>query len=78
MALGCTIGSTLNRSSHIFTINRVCLKTDWLEQLNDRYIQVPMSLHLLLAAHCNHMDTQVDKDTLTKTCNLLLGYLVRT
>jgi hypothetical protein len=40
MALGYTIASILKRSSHIFSDERVCVKTDWLEQLNRKYVQV--------------------------------------
>ncbi|KAK6921116.1 CYTH domain [Dillenia turbinata] len=40
MALGYTIAAILKRSSHVFTDDRVCVKTDWLEQLNRQYIQV--------------------------------------
>ncbi|XP_037491980.1 inorganic pyrophosphatase TTM1 isoform X2 [Jatropha curcas] len=40
MALGYTIAAILKRSSHVFFDNRVCVKTDWLEQLNRQYVQV--------------------------------------
>ncbi|KAL5749030.1 hypothetical protein ACOSP7_026068 [Xanthoceras sorbifolium] len=40
MALGYTIATILKRSSHIFSDDRVCVKTDWLEQLNRKYVQV--------------------------------------
>ncbi|PSS08322.1 Uridine-cytidine kinase [Actinidia chinensis var. chinensis] len=40
MALGYTIASILKRSSHVFFDDRVCVKTDWLEQLNRKYVQV--------------------------------------
>lgn len=40
MALGYTIASILKRSSHVFSDDRVCVKTDWLEQLNRQYVQV--------------------------------------
>lgn len=41
MALGYTIATILKRSSHVFCDDRgVCVKIDWLEQLNRRYIQV--------------------------------------
>ncbi|KZV43906.1 uridine-cytidine kinase C [Dorcoceras hygrometricum] len=40
MALGYTIASILKRSSHVFLDERVCVKIDWLEQLNRHYIQV--------------------------------------
>lgn len=40
MALGYTIAAILKRSSHIFSDDRVCVKTDWLEQLNRQYLQV--------------------------------------
>ena len=47
MALGYTIATILKRSSHIFSDDRVCVKIDWLEQLNRKYIQV----HLVLDIH---------------------------
>ncbi|GMH05600.1 hypothetical protein Nepgr_007440 [Nepenthes gracilis] len=40
MALGYTIAAILKRSSHVFSDDRVCVKTDWLEQLNRKYVQV--------------------------------------
>ncbi|KAB1212804.1 Uridine-cytidine kinase C [Morella rubra] len=40
MALGYTIATILKRSSHAFSNDRVCVKIDWLEQLNRQYIQV--------------------------------------
>ncbi|KAL1819427.1 hypothetical protein ACET3Z_014296 [Daucus carota] len=40
MALGYTIATILKRSSHIFSDDRVCVKTDWLEQINRKYVQV--------------------------------------
>ncbi|CAI0405157.1 unnamed protein product [Linum tenue] len=40
MALGYTIATILKRSSHTFFDDRVCVKVDWLEQLNRQYIQV--------------------------------------
>lgn len=40
MALGYTIATILKRSSHVFSDDRVCVKTDWLEQLNRKYVQV--------------------------------------
>lgn len=40
MALGYTIAAILKRSSHVFSDDRVCVKIDWLEQLNRQYIQV--------------------------------------
>lgn len=40
MALGYTIASILKRSSHVFANDKVCVKTDWLEQLNRKYVQV--------------------------------------
>ncbi|XP_068641511.1 inorganic pyrophosphatase TTM2 [Aristolochia californica] len=40
MALGYTIAAILKRSSHVFSDERVCVKIDWLEQLNRRYVQV--------------------------------------
>lgn len=47
MALGYTIATILKRSSHIFSNNRVCVKIDWLEQLNRKYIQV----HIVFNIH---------------------------
>ncbi|XP_051144528.1 inorganic pyrophosphatase TTM2-like [Andrographis paniculata] len=40
MALGYTIAAILKRSSHVFCNERVCVKLDWLEQLNRHYVQV--------------------------------------
>ncbi|CAH9112221.1 unnamed protein product, partial [Cuscuta epithymum] len=40
MALGYNIASILKRNSHIFSDDRVCVKIDWLEQLNRHYVQV--------------------------------------
>ncbi|KAL3501586.1 hypothetical protein ACH5RR_036035 [Cinchona calisaya] len=40
MALGYTIAAILKRSSHVFSDEKVCLKIDWLEQLNRQYFQV--------------------------------------
>ncbi|KAL1556606.1 Inorganic pyrophosphatase ttm2 [Salvia divinorum] len=40
MALGYTIASILKRSSHVFCDEKVCVKIDWLEQLNRHYLQV--------------------------------------
>ncbi|KAJ6356989.1 hypothetical protein OIU78_004980 [Salix suchowensis] len=40
MALGYTIATILQRSSHIFSDDRVCVKIDWLGQLNRQYVQV--------------------------------------
>lgn len=40
MALGYTIAAILKRSSHVFCDERVCVKIDWLEQLNRHYVQV--------------------------------------
>ncbi|XP_024991062.1 uridine-cytidine kinase C-like isoform X1 [Cynara cardunculus var. scolymus] len=40
MALGYTIASILKRSSHVFHDDRVCVKIDWLEQVNRHYVQV--------------------------------------
>ncbi|KAG5546545.1 hypothetical protein RHGRI_018654 [Rhododendron griersonianum] len=40
MALGYTIAAILKRYSHIFSDDRVCVKIDWLEQLNRKYVQV--------------------------------------
>ncbi|KAA8542334.1 hypothetical protein F0562_023530 [Nyssa sinensis] len=40
MALGYTIATILKRSSHVFSDDRICIKIDWLEQLNRKYVQV--------------------------------------
>ncbi|XP_019150039.1 PREDICTED: uridine-cytidine kinase C isoform X2 [Ipomoea nil] len=40
MALGYTMAAILKRSSHVFRDERVCVKIDWLEQLNRQYVQV--------------------------------------
>ncbi|GMJ09596.1 triphosphate tunnel metalloenzyme 2 [Hibiscus trionum] len=40
MALGYTISAILKRNSHIFSDDSVCVKIDWLEQLNRQYLQV--------------------------------------
>lgn len=40
MALGYTIAAILKRSSHVVSDDRVCVKIDWLEQLNRHYVQV--------------------------------------
>ncbi|KAK7275088.1 hypothetical protein RIF29_16195 [Crotalaria pallida] len=40
MALGYTIATILKRNSHVFCDDRICVKLDWLEQLNRHYIQV--------------------------------------
>ncbi|MCH87655.1 uridine-cytidine kinase C-like, partial [Trifolium medium] len=39
MALGYTIATILKRSSHVLSDDRVCVKLDWLEQLNRHYVQ---------------------------------------
>ncbi|MBA0718166.1 hypothetical protein Golax_005926 [Gossypium laxum] len=40
MALGYTISAILKRNSHVFSDGNVCVKIDWLEQLNRQYLQV--------------------------------------
>ena len=40
MALGYTIVVILKRDIHAFSDDRICVKLDWLEQLNRRYVQV--------------------------------------
>ncbi|XP_057421373.1 inorganic pyrophosphatase TTM2-like isoform X2 [Lotus japonicus] len=40
MALGYTIATILKRSSRVLSDDRVCVKLDWLEQLNRHYVQV--------------------------------------
>jgi len=44
MALGYTIATILKRNSHVFSDDRVCVKLDWLEQLNRHYVQVILDL----------------------------------
>lgn len=48
MALGYTIAAILKRSSHVFFDEKVCVKTDWLEQLNRTYVQVSYFNTILL------------------------------
>ncbi|KAH7832989.1 hypothetical protein Vadar_002120 [Vaccinium darrowii] len=48
MALGYTIAAILKRSSHVFSDERVCVKIDWLEQLNRHYVQVQGKDRLLV------------------------------
>ena len=43
MALGYTIATILKRNSHVFATEKVCVKIDWLEQLNRHYMQVCLS-----------------------------------
>ncbi|KAF6156923.1 hypothetical protein GIB67_039684 [Kingdonia uniflora] len=40
MALGYTIAAILKRNGHIFFDDKVCVKIDWLEQLNRHYARV--------------------------------------
>ncbi|TYH34136.1 hypothetical protein ES332_D13G108400v1 [Gossypium tomentosum] len=40
MALGYTIATILKRNIHVFSDDKVCVKIDWLEQLNRQYFQV--------------------------------------
>lgn len=40
MALGYTIATILKRSSRVFSDERICIKMDWLEQLNRKYLQI--------------------------------------
>ncbi|XP_054823459.1 inorganic pyrophosphatase TTM2 isoform X2 [Prosopis cineraria] len=40
MALGYTIATILKRDSHVYSDDRICVKLDWLEQLNRHYVQV--------------------------------------
>uniref|UniRef100_A0A0D6QQZ7 CYTH domain-containing protein n=1 Tax=Araucaria cunninghamii TaxID=56994 RepID=A0A0D6QQZ7_ARACU len=40
MALGYTIATILKRKSRVFSDEKVCIKMDWLEQLNRKYLQV--------------------------------------
>lgn len=56
MALGYTIATILKRSSHVFSDDRVCVKIDWLEQLNRQYIQVLLFVYLhLLSSGCSKL-----------------------
>ncbi|KAL6953049.1 Inorganic pyrophosphatase ttm2 [Sarracenia purpurea var. burkii] len=48
MALGYTIATILKRSSHVFSDETVCVKIDWLEQLNRHYVQVQGKDRLLV------------------------------
>lgn len=50
MALGYTIAAILKRSSHVFSDEKVCVKIDWLEQLNRHYVQVVDLFYSLLLA----------------------------
>lgn len=50
MALGYNIATILKRSSHIFSDDRVCVKTDWLHQMNRKYVQVRGS-HIQVIRH---------------------------
>lgn len=38
--LGYTIAAVLKRTSRCFFVDKMCFKTDWLEQLNHRYVQM--------------------------------------
>lgn len=58
MALGYTIATILKRSSHAFSDALVCVKIDWLEQLNRRYIQVQGKDRL----HVKHVAEQLGLD----------------
>ncbi|KAF4402708.1 hypothetical protein G4B88_012493 [Cannabis sativa] len=40
MALGYTIATILKRNTHVFSSDKVCVKLDWLEQLDREYVQV--------------------------------------
>lgn len=51
MALGYTIAAILKRSSHVFSDEKVCVKIDWLEQLNRHYVQVVDLFYSLLLAN---------------------------
>lgn len=53
MALGYTIAAILKRSSHVFSDERVCVKIDWLEQLDRHYVQVVQDFpQLHVASQC--------------------------
>lgn len=61
MALGYTIAAILKRSSHVFSDERVCVKIDWLEQLNRHYVQVVQDftqLHVASQCFLSHLDKQ--------------------
>ncbi|KAG9153678.1 hypothetical protein Leryth_008578 [Lithospermum erythrorhizon] len=45
MALGYTIAAILKRNSHVFCDERVCVKVDWLVQLDRHYVQMTISIH---------------------------------
>ena len=52
MALGYTIATILKRNSHVFSDDKVCVKIDWLEQLNRQYLQVLLRIwNLLLSGY---------------------------
>lgn len=48
MALGYTIAAILKRNSHVFSDERVCVKIDWLEQVNRHYVQVLIIIFISL------------------------------
>ncbi|KAL5759276.1 hypothetical protein ACOSP7_017801 [Xanthoceras sorbifolium] len=59
MALGYTIATILKRSSHVFSDGRgVCVKIDWLEQLNRRYIQVQGRDRLIVKYVAEQLDLE--------------------
>ncbi|KAK4350398.1 hypothetical protein RND71_029711 [Anisodus tanguticus] len=59
MALGYSIATILKRSSHIFSDDKVCVKTDWLEQLNRRYVQNFLSFYLSLVRNLDFISSGI-------------------
>ncbi|XP_058193546.1 inorganic pyrophosphatase TTM2 [Rhododendron vialii] len=58
MALGYTIAAILKRSSHVFSDERVCVKIDWLEQLDRHYVQVQGKERLLVKSVAEQLELE--------------------
>ncbi|KAG5521300.1 hypothetical protein RHGRI_033750 [Rhododendron griersonianum] len=58
MALGYTIAAILKRSSHVFFDERVCVKIDWLEQLDRHYVQVQGKDRLLVKSVAEQLELE--------------------
>ncbi|KAF7123978.1 hypothetical protein RHSIM_Rhsim12G0069700 [Rhododendron simsii] len=58
MALGYTIAAILKRSSHVFSDERVCVKIDWLEQLDRHYVQVQGKDRLLVKSVAEQLELE--------------------
>ncbi|GAU48827.1 hypothetical protein TSUD_190570 [Trifolium subterraneum] len=58
MALGYTIATILKRSSHVLSDDRVCVKLDWLEQLNRHYVQVQGKDRLVVTYIAQQLDLE--------------------